>query len=105
MLIIPLQPVASQLLGVTLTGQPCQINIRTRTTGLFLDLLVNDAPVIEGVLCLDRVKIVRDAYLGFEGDLFFADTQGRDDPVAAGLGSRYLLVYLQPGDTQPASVQ
>jgi hypothetical protein len=41
---------------------------------------------------------VRDLYLGFSGDLFFADTQGTNDPYYTDLGTRYLLVYVTPGE-------
>lgn len=105
MLIIPLIPAASQQLGVTLASLPCQLKVKTRTTGLFLDISINDVPALDGVICLDRVRMVRDAYLGFPGDLFFADTEGRDDPTFDGLGSRFLLVYLAPGETPPRGVQ
>lgn len=42
--------------------------------------------------------IVRSAYLGFIGDLAFIDTQGTSDPIYAGLGTRFQLVYLFPVD-------
>ena len=61
---------------------------------MFIDLFLNNVLIIGGVLCLDRTYIVRDSYLGFSGDLFFADTQGTSDPYYTDLGTRYLLVYL-----------
>lgn len=91
---IPIQPVPAQTVSVTLGSQPCAITIYQKSTGLFLDLAVNDAPIVTGVLCHNLVKIVRDAYLGFTGDLAFLDTQGTDDPTYDGLGGRYLLLYL-----------
>ena len=91
---IPINAVPSQALKVVLGGQICTINIYQKSTGLFLDLYVNDALIIGGALCLNGVNIVRDAYLGFVGDLVFSDTQGADAPVYTGLGSRWLLFYL-----------
>ena len=42
---------------------------------------------------------IRDSpYLGFVGDLMFADTQGASDSSYDGLGTRYLLVYLEVSD-------
>jgi hypothetical protein len=76
MLIVPLVPVASQSVNVVLAGQPCTINVYAKSTGMFLDLLVNDVLIIAGVVCLDGVRIVRDLYLGFTGDLAIFDTQG-----------------------------
>lgn len=98
MQIIPTQAVPSQTLTATLAGQSCKINVYAKSTGLFLDIYVNDALIIGGVICLNGVKIVRDTYLGFIGDLAFFDTQGTDDPVSTGLGSRYELIYLEVAD-------
>ena len=96
MSVIPLQPVPRQTLAVTLSGQACRIGVYQKSTGLFLDLAVNGQAVIGGVLCLNLARIVRDAYLGFAGDLVFYDAAGARDPDSAGLGTRFLLVYLGP---------
>ena len=95
---IPLSAKPSQTLKITLGTQNCQINVYTLTTGLYLDLLVDGSAVITGALCHDRCRLVREAYLGFTGDLSFIDTQGLDDPVYSGLGDRYQLLYLEPSD-------
>lgn len=110
--IVPLNPVPSQRLTVTLSNQVCLIKVYGKsiyvpvTPGIptdppayeqanpiFLDLYVNDVLIIGGVLCLNQNKIVRNSYLGFTGDLAFFDTQGDDDPQVSGLGSRWLLTY------------
>lgn len=112
MQIIPLNAVASQTLTANLNNQVCQINVYQKqfytdnneqctpqlVTPVFLDLAVNNAPIISGVICLHANKIVRDAYLGFIGDLAFYDLQGSTDPIYTGFGTRYVLVYLAPGD-------
>jgi len=98
MLIVPLQPVPSQTVAVTLATQPCTINVYQLSTGLYCDLLVNDVLIIGGVICLNANVIVRDAYLGFVGDLAFIDTQGTTDPVFTGLGGRYALGYFAPSE-------
>lgn len=92
--VIPLAPVPSQVLAVSLGDQPCRIDIYQKSTGLFLDLHVADRPVVVGVLCRDRNLLVRDRYLAFAGDLTLYDTQGTDDPQYVGLGSRWQLVWL-----------
>ncbi len=105
--IVPLQAVASQTVSVTLGAQPCTISVYQKvisvqdTTGaiptvtpLFLDLYINGVLTVGGCLCRNTVKLVRDAYLGFVGDLVFYDTEGDADPVYTGLGSRFILVYL-----------
>lgn len=98
MLVVPLQPVPSQTVAVTLATQPCSINVYQRSTGLYCDLYMNDVLVIGGVICLNYNTIVRDAYLGFIGDIAFLDTQGDTDPVYTGLGSRYVLGYFAPSE-------
>jgi hypothetical protein len=96
--LVPLQPLPSQTLNVSLAGQACVIAVYQKTTGVFLDLTVAGTPRVQGVLCHDRVRLVRQPYLGFVGDLSFIDTQGRDDPQYTGMGSRWVLAYLTPGD-------
>lgn len=110
MFVIPLSPVPSQIARVGLPSQQVTVSVYQRSTGLFIDVSVNDALVIAGVLCLDHVLIVRDAYLGFDGDLAFVDmdalgnsTAARDDPDYTGLGVRFLLVWLSAADLLPES--
>jgi hypothetical protein len=98
MLNIPTNAVPSQTLSATLGGQSSRLNLYQKTTGLFLDLYVNDAPIIGGVVCQHGNKIVRDDYLGFVGDLVLFDTQGTSDPVYTGLGSRWQLFYIEAQD-------
>ena len=86
----------SQVLACSLAGQRCGIDLRQKTTGLFLSLYVNDALVVGGVVCVNGELIVRDAYLGFAGDLVFYDMQGADDPFYTGLGTRWILAYIEP---------
>jgi hypothetical protein len=112
--IIPLAAVDSQLLTCRLGTQDCQIAVYGKsiavpvgpTGGLvveppsyaaikpvFLDLYVNGALVLGGILAVNDVKMVRSRYLGFTGDLAWIDTQGSDDPLVAGLGTRWLLTW------------
>lgn len=92
-LTIPLQPVKSQVVSVQLGGQSCRIKVHTRTFGLYVDLYVNNALLIGGVLALNNNKIVRSKYLGFTGDIYFYDTQGTQNPSYESLGSRFILCY------------
>jgi hypothetical protein len=99
MLVIPTIAAPSQILSVSLAGQSCRINLYEKTPwGLFLDLYVNDALIIAGTLCQDTLLTVRDKYLGFIGDLTFIDTQGSDDPLASGLGARWLFIYIEASE-------
>jgi hypothetical protein len=90
---VPLKPIKNQTTQIVLGGQSCVVHVYQTDYGLFLELSVNDEPVIAGVICQNRNRIVRSAYLGFSGDLAFDDTQGTADPVYTGLGSRFLLLY------------
>jgi hypothetical protein len=102
MLVVPVQPVPNQTLSILLTNQLCRLTLRTRWFGLFMDVSVNDAPIVQGVICQNWNRIVRSAHLGFIGDFAFWDTQGSNDPAFNGLRSRYLLYYLEKVDL-PAS--
>lgn len=91
---IPLQPVKSQTLTVDLQNQPVRLNIYQKDTGLYCDILINDVAILTGVIARESNKLVRDAYLDFVGDLAFYDLEGVEDPRYAGLGSRWVLVYV-----------
>lgn len=108
MLIVPVRAVASQVLTVQLSNQSTRLAIYSKPipTGgasLYMDVSVNDALIIGGVLCLQNVAIVRTAYLGFVGDFAFYDTQpdplaGPQDPDYTGIGARWPLYYFEPGE-------
>ena len=98
---IPLSPIANQTLGVMLDGQQVTLAIYQKSTGLYCDIGLNNAPLLYGVACLDDAPLVISAYLGFPGDLAFVDTQGSDPPYYTGLGTRWALIWLEPADLQP----
>lgn len=100
MLAIPLVATPSQQLTVQLAGQPCTIVVKQRSTGLYVDLYVNSGLIIGGVIAQNANRIVRNAYLGFIGDLAFFDSEGSSDPDFAGLGpeGRFTLMYLELAD-------
>lgn len=111
MQIIPLNPVPSQTLKVTLnslptgagTPQQCQLNVYQKFYGLHLDLGLNGVLLAAGCLCQNLNPLIRDAALGFLGDLEFLDTQGTDDPTYTGLGARFQLIYTDVYDQQVLS--
>lgn len=94
MQVIPLQAVPAQELTVNLANQATQLHVYQLSTGLFMDISVNNELIIGGVACEDRNRMVRDTYLGFIGDFIFVDLQGTDDPEYTGLGTRWFLEYL-----------
>lgn len=98
MKIIPITADQSQTFGIQLDNQNCQISIYQKSTGLYLDLYLNNQPIINARLCRDRVKLIGLKYLGFSGDLVFLDTQGLDDPDYTGLNTRFILAYFADGE-------
>ena len=104
MQIVPLQPLPNQTLSVTLGAQNCQINVYQKFFGVFVDLYIGADLIIGGVIAQNLNRIVRDAYLGFVGDLAFYDTQGNDDPTYASLGTRFQLLYLEAADQSQIKV-
>lgn len=103
---IPLSALPNQEVTVTLADQVCKIHVYQKGNnppliGLFLDLYVNDALIIAGVLCENENRIVRSEYLGFSGDLSFHDRRN-DDPqnpyyTELGPAGRFVLLYI-PAD-------
>lgn len=98
MLIVPVQALSNQTLQVQLTNQPTQINIYQQAYGLFMDVSVGPTPIITGAICQNLNRVIRSAYLGYQGDFAWWDTQGTDDPVYTGLGARWQLLYLTPAE-------
>lgn len=120
-LVIPTTINPYQIITTSLGGQGCTINLYTKSifvpksspvlpipapplsspappayenvNPVFLDLYVGTTLIIGGVLALNNVPIVRDAYLGFLGDIMVIDTQGEEDPY--GVVSRLPPLFLR----------
>lgn len=101
MMSVPIQPIPSQQLQVVLAGQFCAMNIYVKDQCMFFDLAVNGTPIAYAVECMNLVSLVPTAYFGFVGWLVFMDTQGMEDPLYTGLGSRWVLLYLDAEDLEP----
>ncbi len=60
-----------------------------------MDLNSNGVDMCIGCLALNAVPLdACNSYDGFQGNLYIVDTQGTEDPIYTGLGSRWVLVYL-----------
>ncbi|MCX8667427.1 hypothetical protein J3T99_07365 [Acetobacteraceae bacterium B3987] len=90
---IPLQPTAAQSMSCPIAGLQCQIWLRQLATGLYLDLTASTTPLLRGILCQNETDLIRNPACLLPGRLYFTDTQGHDDPIFSGLGSRFLLHY------------
>jgi hypothetical protein len=93
-----MQATPSQTVSVLLASQPTTLNVYQKSTGLFMDVLLNNALVIGGVICENLNVIIRDAYFGYVGDFAWIDTQGATDPAYTGIGTRYFLGYFSPAE-------
>lgn len=98
MQIVPLQPIANQSMQCQLNGQACIIEVFQNAYGLFFTLYVGAQLIKASVICENLVALVRESYFGFSGDFAFLDTQGSNNPIFTGLGSRYVLIYFTPAD-------
>ena len=96
---IPLAPLPSQNFNINLNNQNCEMTVYTETTGLYLDLVLNNETIATARILLDGARVLQDCqYTAFVGDFIMVDTQGEDDPVYTGLGTRWQLVYLEATD-------
>lgn len=98
MLVVPTQPVPNQTFSVVLANQQVSLAINQTDFGLFMTVNLANVPIATGLLCEDRNRMLRESYLGFVGDFQFYDLQGTDPPLYTGLGTRWLLVYLEASD-------
>ncbi len=94
---IPLAALTSQTVNVSLNGQDCAISVYQLFTGLYVDLIANGTTIFTCRLATDRTNLARNqAYMGFQGQLFFLDMNGTDDPVYTDIGTRFILLYSPP---------
>ncbi len=92
-MIIPTNKYPNQYLTVILNKQKCQIAIKQKTTGVFVDIIVDDKVMVIGQIVLDRVPILFEDYRGFVGSIEFNDTQKQENPDFSGFNGRFLLIY------------
>ena len=95
---VPLQAVPSQIVLVNLNNQSVQIAVYQKPEGIFVDVNSNGVDIVIAVQALNGVPLICRQYLGFIGNLIFADTQGMTDPTYEGMSERYALIYLSPED-------
>jgi hypothetical protein len=99
---ISAQAIANQTLQAQLGNQAVTLNIYQFTYGLFMDVLVAGSLIASCIPCQNLNRIVRYAYLGFQGDFIWYDSQGTEDPLYYGIGSRWQLLYLSAADLSAA---
>jgi hypothetical protein len=119
---VPLAAVPSQSLSVVLDGQPAAVNLYLLGAGaaaaLYMDLFVGGTPIFTARQAraygaqpntAPRWMLAGRHYEGFEGDFLFIDTQASNqiptvDPLPAGLGARWQLMYFSVADLEAAGL-
>ncbi|CAI3941514.1 unnamed protein product [Commensalibacter communis] len=93
--LIDIDAVDNQTFSLNLEGASYHFRLKDLgKAGVYLDVNRNGQPLIMGVLCLDRVRIIRSAYKDFPGDLLFVDQNGFTNPTYLGFGTRFLLYHV-----------
>lgn len=112
MQIIPLDAKPAQTKQFVVAGQNCALSVysldgydyadatlQTSKPYIAIDFAYNGIQMTNTQNCLNQTRLLKNRqYLGFVGDLMFIDTQGADAPEWEGLGSRWLLLYLEAAD-------
>ena len=90
---IPLTNEPGQKFQIVLEGQNCTISVYQKDNNVYMDLFVDENPIFLGISCLDRVGIKLAEYMAFQGQLWFEDQNGEQNPDYTGFNKRYLLCY------------
>lgn len=90
---IPLTSDPDQEFQIVLNGQNCTIGIFQKDDGVFANLWIDNEPIFLGIRALDRVGLKLSDYMDFEGQLWFEDKNGTQNPDYEGFGTRYLFYY------------
>ena len=95
---VPLQAIPNQSIIIQLNGQNGQLNVYQKSTGLFVDILLNNVVILGGVIARNQCLMLMNTYFGFSGDFMFIDNEGSSNPWYEGLSGRFTLMYLAPSD-------
>jgi hypothetical protein len=79
----------------------CLITLRQKGARMYLDLIADDRPIVRGAICQHGADVVQGAEPHFEGSIHFWDFDGFEPPRWGGLGSRWAMVWLPPGESVP----
>lgn len=90
---IALTNIPSQTVTTTLSGKQARLWVRQLSSGLYVDVWLDETPFLMGALCLTGVPLIRNPASILPGELVFIDTEGNEDPDYTGLEKRWVLVY------------
>lgn len=91
---VPLSALPSQELSLVLGNQDVTVRVLTRGDYLYLDILKESTPVIQGQLIVIGQNLLPADLSGFVGNFQMVDINGNSDPVYTGLGTQYRLLYI-----------
>lgn len=92
--IVPLESIVRQEFYAILGGQNFTLRIVSQGERTYLDAKIGDDYVIRGALCHDRVSLRQFRTRKMEGDFYFVDILGNENPYYTGFGSRFYLVWV-----------
>lgn len=90
---VPLSALPSQELSLVLGNQDVTVRVLTRGDYLYLDVLKESTPVIQGQLIVTGQNLLPSGLSNFTGNFQMVDINGNPDPVYTSLGTQYRLLY------------
>lgn len=90
---VPLSALPSQELSLVLGNQDVTVRVLTRGDYLYLDVLKESTPVIQGQLIVTGQNLLPSGLPDFMGNFQMVDLNGNSDPVYSGLGTQFRLLY------------
>lgn len=91
---IPLAATPNQTASVVLGERNVDFTLRAFDDALYIDVIVDDVPIVAGQVCTDRTDLTaRAVQLGYPDlALYFADLRGTSNPDWTEFGTRYVLL-------------
>lgn len=90
---VPLSALPSQELSLVLGNQDVTVRVLTRGDYLYLDVLKESTPVIQGQLIVTGQNLLPSGLSNFTGNFQMVDINGNSAPVYTSLGTQYRLLY------------
>lgn len=91
--IISIDKLPNQSFDVEIDDKRCHFEFITKAFFMYVNISIDEVEKLNGIMCLNKVDMIKYKDAGLEGKLYFEDTQGNLDPIYYGLGSRWILIY------------
>ncbi len=103
MVTVPLIAINNQELQIVLDEQNCTIHLYQLGDYFYLDLYIDDDPVVMGAIVQPKCGIIQSPSI-FRGQLYMIDNQNASDrqelPYVDGLGDRFEMVYVSSDECE-----